>query len=71
MKPPAPPQLSFDFRSRNVSCVLSPEAEARQSVGHALPSKVLDLSGSLERKQEAYTRTLYRQILDTVKHLDR
>ena len=69
MKPPAPPQLSFDFRSRNVSCVLSPEA--RQSVGHVMPSKVLDLSGSLERKQEAYTRTLYRQILDTVKHLDR
>lgn len=69
MKHPAPPQLSFDFRSREVSRVLSPEAP--KSIGHTTSSRVLDLSVSLERKQEAYTRTLYRQILDTVKHLGR
>jgi hypothetical protein len=62
----APPQLSFDFmRSPDVA----PSAAATSTAVSGAGARVLDLTTTLRRKQEDYTRMLYRQILDTVKHL--
>jgi hypothetical protein len=70
---PVPPQLNFDFNqhrkndthSDGVSQGLCGAPASIKSYG------VVDLSAALSKKQEAHTKLLYRQILDSVKHLER
>jgi hypothetical protein len=70
---PPPPQLSFNFNLPPVIDARTEEVSPRSvraavSIG---PSCVLDISPAISRKQEAHTQLLYRQILDSVKHLGR
>jgi hypothetical protein len=65
-----PPQLSFNFDHAD-SCRRSFDHLDTETVDR-LPSfkfRVVDLSCALSKKQEARVLTLYRQILDSVKHL--
>jgi hypothetical protein len=70
---PAPPQLNFDFDQHRKSDSHS-DGISLGTCGAAASIKsygVIDLAAALSKKQEAHTRLLYRQILDSVKHLER
>jgi len=70
---PAPPQLSLDFNQHRKNDTHS-DGISQGLCGAAVSIKshgVVDLSAALSKKQEAHTKLLYRQILDSVKHLER
>jgi hypothetical protein len=68
---PAPPQLSFDFGQPRGTVSRTQDIPPRTDRA-AVPNDVfcvLDISAALRDKQEAHAKLLYRQILDSVKHL--
>ena len=66
---PAPPQLSLNFDRAEVPCTAGGISNTQSREGRTSAPKILDISPALRQKQEAQDRTLYRRILDSIKHL--
>jgi hypothetical protein len=69
----APPQLSFDFATFNVSEVDASEivrcSKFCSDEDFVSPSNVIDLTGALSKRKVEHRQTLYREILDSIRHL--